>query len=141
MGLPFSPSPFFKEKEKEKWLVVVVVLAVVFGTLFPQRAHTPSSTSPSCGHLAKWRYNSGHSPLWINSSPDLLVSASRRVYWQTRNPPKKKKKQHILLFSSSFCWTRSLDTVDPIFFSLALGNPFFFLVCQSVEFHFVMPTV
>jgi hypothetical protein len=55
------------------------------GWLKPTR--TPSSTSPSCGHPAKWWYTSGHSTGWINSSPDLLVSASRRVNW-----PKKGKE-------------------------------------------------
>ena len=46
----------------------------------PRSFKCTPSTSPSCGHLAKPRYNSGHSGPRINSSPDLLVSTSRSAH-------------------------------------------------------------
>lgn len=115
-GPPFLSLPIFQRKRKREVVGGCCCPGRCVWNVLPQRAHTPSSTSPSCGHLAKWRYNSGHSPLWINSSPDLLVSASRRVYWQTRNPPKKKKNNTSSFFPPLFAghapWTR----LTPFFF-------------------------
>lgn len=89
----FLKFPQEEEEGKGKGKKEEVGCPLVVGWLKPTR--TPSSTSPSCGHPAKWWYTSGHSTGWINSSPDLLVSASRRVNW-----PKKGKEKTSKSFDS-----------------------------------------